>query len=123
MANTNSKPPWSDNITYLYTGYLWNRTGTNATWTFAENVDDNAMLKIDGTTVFNDGAWSTPTKVSVTLTPGAHVFEARFGNGGGGAGLVDGRNSTSLSWWKTNNIGFGVDYLAATRPTSKTMSR
>lgn len=111
MANINAKPPWTDNITYLYSGYLWNRTGTNATWTFAENVDDNAMLKIDGATVLNDGGWATPTKANITLTPGAHVFEARFGNGGGGAGLVDGNGSSSLSWWKTNALGFGVDYL------------
>jgi autotransporter-associated beta strand protein len=112
MANTNSKPPWSDNITYVYTGYLWNRAETNVTWTFGENVDDNAMLKIDGMTVLNNGTWNAPTIGTMTLTPGAHVFEARFGNGGGGAGLVDGTaTGNALSWWKTNAFGFGVDYL------------
>ena len=112
MANTNSIPPWSDQVTYLYSGYLWNRAGTNVTWTFGENVDDNTMLKIDGTTLIANGnGWSTPTIATMTLTPGAHAFEARFGNGTGGAGLVDGRGANSLSWWKTNAFGFGVDYL------------
>ena len=39
------------------------------------------------------------------LTPGAHAFEARFGNGGGGAGVVN------SAWWKTSAFGFGVDYM------------
>ena len=110
-ANTLAFPPWRDNVTYVYTGYLWNRATTNVTWTFGENVDDSTLLKIDSTTVIvNGGLWSTPTIGTITLTPGPHVFEARFGNGGGGAGLVDGRNAP-LTWWKTNTFGFGVDYL------------
>lgn len=109
-ANTSANPPWSAQVTFVYLGYLWNRAATNVTWTFAENVDDNAMLKIDGTTYLNDGGWSTPSKANVTLTPGPHTFEARFGNGDGGAGVVDGNNGWSSSWWKTNTFGFGVDY-------------
>jgi len=110
MANTNAKPPWSDNVTYVYVGYIWNRAATNVTWTFAENVDDNALLKIDGITYLNDGGWATPSKANVTVTPGPHTFEARFGNGGGGAGVVSGDGANSLSWWKTTAFGFGVDY-------------
>jgi autotransporter-associated beta strand protein len=111
-ANTAAFPPWRDNVTYVYTGYLWNRATTNVTWTFGENVDDSTLLKIDSTTVIANGnGWSMPTIGTMTLTPGPHAFEARFGNGVGGAGLVDGRNASSLSWWKTNSIGFGVDYL------------
>lgn len=109
-ANTNARPPWSDQVTFVYLGYIWNRAATNVTWTFAENVDDNAMLKIDGTTYLNDGGWATPSKANVILTPGPHTFEARFGNGGGGAGVVDGNGANSLSWWKTTAFGFGVDY-------------
>ena len=111
-ANTSSMPPWASATTFVYTGYLWNRATTNVTWTFAENVDDNTRLIIDGTTLIADGiAWATPTIGTMTLSPGAHFFEARFGNGVGGAGVVDGTVSTALSWWKTNAFGFGVDYL------------
>jgi len=111
-ANTSSMPPWRDNVTYVYTGYIWNRAATNVTWTFGENVDDSTLLKIDGAILIGSGnGWSTPTIATVTLAPGSHIFEARFGNGGGGAGVVDGRGASSLSWWKTSAFGFGVDYL------------
>lgn len=105
MANTNARPPWSENITYVYWGYLWNRAETNVTWTFAENVDDNAFLRIDETVLLLNGGWNTTTTATMTLTPGAHLFEARFGNGGGGAGLV------TSGWWQTTTFGFGVDFL------------
>jgi hypothetical protein len=106
MADTNVKPPWLDQATFIYAGFLWNRASTNVNWTFGENVDDNVLLKIDGATVINGGAsWNTPTIGTINLAPGAHIFEARFANGGGGAGWVN------SSWWTTNNLGFGVDYL------------
>ena len=105
LANTNSKPPWSDNATYLYSGYIWNRSTDSVTWTFGESIDDNTYLKIDGVTLINDGAYNNPAIGTCTLTPGAHAFEARFSNGGGGAGLV-----ANTSWWKTNTFGFGIDF-------------
>jgi autotransporter-associated beta strand protein len=108
MANTSSG--WTDNTTFIYSGYIWNHDSTNVTWTFAENFDDNVRLVIDGNILIVNGTdWSTPTKANYTLTPGRHLFEARFGQGGGGAGPVDGNGATSLSWWTTTSIGFGYD--------------
>ena len=95
---------WPINSTYVYTGYIWNRTGANVTWTFAENFDDNAMLRIDGYTVLNDGTWDNPTLANVTLTPGPHLFEARFGQGGGGAAGVN------SGWWNNGSVSFMVDF-------------
>ncbi len=112
MANTNAKQPtglWGDNATYVYSGYIWNRTGTNTTWTFGESIDDNTLLKIDGTTIINDGNWGVPMSGAFTLSPGAHVFEARFGNGAGGAGLVPNK-----MWWMTSTFGFGVNFTGQT---------
>jgi autotransporter-associated beta strand protein len=95
---------WPDNATYAYSGYIWNRAPTNETWTFAENFDDSVLLRIDGTNVLNNGNWSEPTKANVTLTPGPHLFEARFGQGGGGAaGNISG-------WWNVNTQSFAVDF-------------
>jgi autotransporter-associated beta strand protein len=105
LANVNTFPPWVTNGTFVYTGYLWNREATNVTWTFGENIDDSALLKIDGATVLNNSVHNIPTIGTVTLAPGAHVFEARFGNGGGGAGRY------YSAWWTTSAFGFGVDYL------------
>ena len=99
---------WVNDSTYVYSGYIWNRTATNVTWTFAEQFDDSVQLKIDSTTVLNGGGgWSTPTIGTLTLTPGAHVFEARFGQGGGGVGAP----TSYYSWWTTYALAFGVDYL------------
>ncbi len=94
---------WINNTTYVYDGRIVNSGPTNVTWTFAENIDDVVLLKIDGITVLNNGGWNTPTIGTITLTPGEHTFEARFGQGGGGAGPV------TSQWW-TNSLGFGVDY-------------
>jgi len=99
-VKANTTAGWADNTTAIYTGYLWNRAATNVTWTFAEQFDDSVRLIIDTTTVLNNGTWNTATIGTITLTPGAHSFEARFGQGGGGAGPNSG--------W---TIGFGVDYL------------
>ena len=105
LANVNTFPPWVTNGTFVYTGYLWNREATNVTWTFGENIDDSTLLKIDGTTVINNSVHNIPTIGTVTLTPGSHAFEARFGNGSGGAGKV------YSAWWTTSAFGFGIDYL------------
>lgn len=102
-ANTTSG--WPSNTTYVYSGYLWSCAATNVAWTFAENFDDNVYLKVDGTVMMTNGVnWSTPTRSTITLSPGAHPFEARFGQGTGGAGPVDSQ------WWVTGKkLGFGYD--------------
>ncbi len=107
MANT--AIGWSDNTTYIYSGYVWNNSGSDATWTFAENFDDSVLLKIDGNTVFNNGAWSAPTKANYTLTPGAHAIEIRFGQGSGGVGPINGSTTSPTTWWTVSGLGFGYD--------------
>jgi len=96
---------WPKNSTYVYTGYIWNRSESDVTWTFAENFDDSVLLVIGGTTVINGGGgWNVPTKGTITLAPGPHAFEVRFGQGGGGAaGNVAG-------WWTSSAISFAVDW-------------
>jgi autotransporter-associated beta strand protein len=110
MANTVYYEPY--NTTWIYKGYIWNRASTNANWTFAENFDDNVKLIIDATVVIATGNnWNTPTTGTINLSPGAHSFEARFGQGTGGGGPVNGNGTTPKSWWTTTAIGFGVDFL------------
>ena len=96
---------WPDNTTYVYTGYIWNRTGTNAVWTFAEQFDDNVYVTIDGSLVLSNMTWNVPSTANVTLTPGAHQLEARFGQGGGGVG------PNVNSWWTSTTMGFAYDPL------------
>ena len=98
---------WLDNETYIYSGYIWNRASTNANWSFAENFDDSVLLKIDGNTVLNNGTWNVPSIGTYNLTPGAHAFELRLGQGSGGVGAA-----TPIStWWNTYAFGFGYDPL------------
>ena len=98
---------WVNDSTYIYSGHIWNRATTNVTWTFAEQFDDNVQLTIDSTTVINGGGgWNTPTIGTLTLSPGSHAFEARFGQGGGGVGAP----TSYYSWWTTFAMAFGVDY-------------
>jgi autotransporter-associated beta strand protein len=99
-TKANTTADWAEHTTAIYTGYLWNRTGTNVNWTFAEQFDDSVRLIIDTTTVLNNGTWNTPTVGTITLKPGAHSFEARFGQGVGGAG-------PNTGW----TLGFGIDVL------------
>lgn len=104
-ADTTSTNIWPFNATYVYSGFVWNRTSQNATWTFAENFDDNVYLTIDGNVVLSNMTWNVPTLQSYTLTPGAHAFELRLGQGTGGAG------PSSAQWWTRTDLGVGVDFL------------
>ena len=105
FGDTTAGGIWTNNTTFIYTGYLWNSTGTNATWTFAKNFDDFTLLKIDGTAVLNNGTWNTPVTANYALTPGAHAFELRLGQGGGGVG------PNIATWWTSMILGVGFDPL------------
>ncbi len=105
MANLGTTD-WPTNTTIIYSGNIWNRGETNVTWTFAKSIDDAVLLRIDDTTVINDGSWMTPKTGNFTLSPGSHTFDVRFYNGTGGAGIVANRE-----WWKTSVFGFGIDFL------------
>lgn len=84
MANT--REGWPEQVTAVYRGYIWNRTSADAKWTFIEHFDDAIRLWIDGELVLDNGSWNTPSKTTVTLVPGPHLFELRLSQGGGGAG-------------------------------------
>ena len=106
---------WMNNTAYVYTGYIWNRDATNVTWTFAENFDDDTRLTIDGTPVLSNTEWATATIGSITLTPGPHAFEVRFGQGSGGVGCPNPQDATVIAnsdWWKTfaRSKSFVVDF-------------
>jgi len=97
--------PWPKNSTYVYSGYIWNRADHDVTWTFAENFDDSVKLTIDSTVLIATGnGWNVPTKGTITLAPGPHAFEVRFGQGGGGAAGV------ASDWWNNANMSFAVDW-------------
>ena len=99
-GGNNVYPAWGDNTTWGYSGYLINTTSHAITYVFGKNFDDNAYLKIDGLTVIADTTYSSTVTATLTLTPGLHTVDLRFGQGGGGVG------PTSAS----NYGGFGIAY-------------
>ena len=94
----------NSNIDYVFEGYIWNHDNADATWTFAENFDDNVYLTIDGAVVLDNGAWGTPTKANVTLSPGAHAIRIGLHQGGGGSG------PSGQGWLTGDTIGIGIDF-------------
>ncbi len=106
----NSYPVWGDNQTYGYSGYLDNTSGHALTYDIGySGEDDSWSLKIDGTPIPNNGAWpGTPQYESISLAPGLHTIDLRFGQGGGGAGPQDtGWNNlnASLAYNTTGLVG------------------
>ena len=101
-AQTSSSAIWGTYRTGVYTGTIWNREDHDVTWTFAKNFDDTAHVYIDGTLrALSANSWSAIGLVTVTLTPGPHAFEVRFGQGTGGAG-------PNVAGW--GSLGFGIDF-------------
>jgi autotransporter-associated beta strand protein len=106
---------WGGNETWAYSGQIFIPNGTQVS--FGENIDDVAYIKIGSTIVLNNTAALTPTNGGTfTITGGVdggwHTFEARFGNGAGGAGAV------VASGW-SNGFGVGVSgILGKTLTTS-----
>ncbi len=59
VAATQNKPPWEDNITWVYWGQMYFNGGT---YHFAENIDDAAYLEVNGVVYIDNGAHNVPTK-------------------------------------------------------------
>ena len=107
FTRANSQQNWGLNQVLAYKGYIWNRGTTDVTWTFAEHFDDGTHVLVDGVTVLKDMTWITTALGRATLTPGAHTFEVRFAQKGGGAGPA---GSTYHLEWPANTLAFGLAY-------------
>lgn len=70
---------WGEQYPVLtYSGYIWNRTGENARWSFASCVNTGSMLFIDGEKVITQQTTSAVGTNTVEVTPGPHRFEYRI---------------------------------------------
>ena len=97
--------PSAANRLMTYSGYIWNRTGSDATWTFVSSVNGPVKIKIDGEEVLSTTA-AALQKAQKTLTPGAHTFEYRSYNG----------SPRSTDW--VANKGFAYDVTGAADPAA-----
>ena len=108
-ANTNEG--WTDNTTAVYAGYIWNRTDADVTWSLMESFDDQVRVWIDGGLVLSNDAWDAASAAAFTLAPGPHRFEARFGQGAGGAGPA---SVTNIVGGVQPTFGIGLDWQGRT---------
>jgi autotransporter-associated beta strand protein len=76
---------WPTNTTIGYNGYVYNNSGTNVTWTFAANCDDNSKVYVDGVNIISTTG-NAVQQFTMTLTPGAHLLDVRLYNNGGNGG-------------------------------------
>ena len=82
----NIYPNWADNTTWGYDGYLLNKSTSAITYNFGKNFDDNAFLVIDGVTVIDNTTWNSNATGNITLGPGLHTVDLRFGQNSVGVG-------------------------------------
>ncbi len=93
--------------TWYYAGYIWNRSGVDQTWSFAESFDEWVILKLDGKEILRNEVYDTPTFKNIVVTPGAHKFEIILCNANGGGGPND-KND-----WGRNDFGVAYDPTGA----------
>ena len=69
---------WSDNTTWIYTGWVYDADGIFA---FAESIDDNVLISIDGVTRLLNNTWNqqTVTAFSVGQAGGTQGTGANLG--------------------------------------------
>ncbi len=115
LTNVKSANPleWRDDSTFVYTGQFYDADGVFA---FAESIDDDVVIVIDGVEVLRNQQWDVPTSTANTANnsapgagtldfgPGWHDIEIRFSHGGGGAGAVAGSG-----WTTTKGFGLNAD--------------
>ncbi len=104
-------PPWvGDNETWIYTGQVFDADGV---FSFAEHIDDNTLVKVNGVQVLRNTAWDAPTFGVANGIPDPdgdnwYDLEIRLGEGGGGQGPSGGGNPQP-GWTATYGFGFSPD--------------
>jgi len=105
-GDTNVFPAWGDNTTWGYSGYLDNTSSASVTYTFGKNFDDAAFLVIDGVSVISNTIWNQNVTGSITLGPGLHAVDLRFGQSGGNVGPNTGAyDNYGISYNTVDNTG------------------
>ena len=85
---------WTNNTTLGYTGLIDNTSNAPVTYTFRQEFRRQHLLDDRLASVVNNTAWNLNVIGQVTLSPGSHTIDLRFGQGGGGAGPIPVRTTT-----------------------------
>ncbi len=90
---------WPVNTTYVYWGKIYL---DGSVYRFGENIDDNAMLKINGEIVFNNTTWNVASFGIVELPEGWYDFDLRMHNANSDGGV-----SSTANGGFSSAFGFG----------------
>ncbi len=104
---------WTEYDTWIYSGQIYfpnyNNTGFG-TLSFARNVDDTALLRIDGVAYPSSSVYGATTATGpITLSTGWHSFDLRLANLVGVGGSFDFNNSGWTGWSNNNGFVYRVD--------------
>ena len=107
MMREHSYPPWIRSRPTVWGGYIWNRSPTNETWTFAVSVRAQGRVYVDGAVVANNDDYGNVALGNVEMTPGPHLFRfavnpRTVGGPGSGVPLKEG-------WTWASEMGLAID--------------
>jgi hypothetical protein len=106
-----NEPAWvGDDETWIYQGQIFDADGV---FSFAENIDDDVLIRVNGHQILRDAGWNTPTfgvynnNVPDPDNDNWYDVDIRLGERGGGAGPAE--NNATLNWTTTYGFGFSPD--------------
>ena len=93
----------------VYDGWIWNRSGSTETWTFAGGIGTHTTLLFDDDEKYWFQTYTEGKKATFNVTPGPHHLQIRsYGKTTtGGTGGLSGANFAGWSWTE-NSVGAGV---------------
>ena len=104
-----------NNHTWVYTGYIWNRTDADQTFTFWGSFDDHVSLRIDNVEILYDNN-TVGVRANATLKPGPTPIEIRFADGSGSVGPNTTDLPGGLSYTTVLNSTTAADYILLADP-------
>ena len=103
MLGQKTYPPWERNHPTIWGGYIWNRSPTNETWTFAVSVRAAGRVYIDGVGFDANDNYSAVRLDNKVMAPGPHLFRFAVHP----RTTTPGSEKNTASW--TNSYGIAID--------------
>lgn len=105
MEGLRQSTAWEAYTTHAWHGYVWNRTETNETWTFARAICGYSRLMIDRKHEYSSDNNGAIVRDNLTITPGPHeiLFRVNARHYGG-----HGSSKNGVETWRTN-MGLAID--------------
>lgn len=107
MLGQRTYPPWTQNRPTVWGGYIWNRSPTNETWTFAISVYSQGRVYIDGSALVNNDDYGAVSMANKVMTPGAHKFRMAVNPRTYSSPGHKSVNNATYTWG--NNMGIAID--------------